>query len=378
MHKLLFVTTSKDIPTQDIVTHTADILGQVVTFQTTSSKEELYDLIVENNGCIAIIVDEFSENNFHIINELKNEEEFCYLPVILLSSKCRLETEELQKADTIINLTYSAKEIALQIASFIKYKLRIDNLQHKFSEMSELNAKKSIQLDLIKKFIPLTVWDTCEKLAENQHMVIEEEEKEISIIYADLESFTTMSENMTPSEIINTLNLLFDIITQIVYQNFGDVDKFIGDAFLAVFDSPDMAVLTALMIQSELEEINKKRHASSLPRLNFRLGLHHGKVIRGSVGGTLRFDNTLIGDPINTAQRLEGMSPPGGILASKEILGRINSVNFATIRYDNYFLKGKFKQIEAALLYDYYKSHKDILPILFKQRKQHEKSGEDT
>ena len=106
-------------------------------------------------------------------------------------------------------------------------------------------------------------------------------------------AFTTISEKIQPEEVIQMLNGIFNIVTQVVYQNFGDIDKFIGDAFLAVFRHPEMALLSAVAIQTSLKLYNDIREIDDMPVALFRMGINFGKVIRGSVGGTIRYDNTL-------------------------------------------------------------------------------------
>ncbi|HBI38008.1 MAG: hypothetical protein A2015_02420 [Spirochaetes bacterium GWF1_31_7] len=369
MYKVLYITEKNNSIIKDLQSEIEKILNIQLDLIQIINSDDIYDNLLSENQPAIVIFDETENNTIDIVKNLKKDESFSYLPILLLSDKYDYSNNFSCGIDAVVRKNISGEELAHQISTLIKYKIRIDSLNKNFSEMSERNATKSIQLDLIKKFIPLTVWDKCEDLANHQNMIIPEEEKELSFIYADLESFTSMSENLTPTEVINTLNLIFDIVTQIVYQNYGDIDKFIGDAFLAIFNSPDMALLSGIMIQSELERINNERISKKMFPLKLRMGIHYGRVVRGSVGGTLRYDNTLIGDPINTTQRLEGMSPSGGILASKNIIQKIASCTFENARFDKYFLKGKNKEIEAILLFDYYKSHQDIMETLFKYRK---------
>ncbi len=369
MYKVLYITEKNNSIINNLQFEIEKILNIELDLIQIINTDDIYDNLLSENQPAIVIFDETENNTIDIIKNLKQDESFSYLPILLLSDKYDYANNFSSGIDAVVRKNISGDELAHQISTLIKYKLKIDSLNKNFSEMSERNATKSIQLDLIKKFIPLTVWDKCEDLANHQNMIIPEEEKELSFIYADLESFTSMSENLTPTEVINTLNLIFDIVTQIVYQNYGDIDKFIGDAFLAIFNSPDMALLSGIMIQSELERINNERISKKMFPLKLRMGIHYGRVVRGSVGGTLRYDNTLIGDPINTTQRLEGMSPAGGILASKNIIQKIASCTFENARFDKYFLKGKNKEIEAILLFDYFKTHQDIMEILFKYRK---------
>ncbi|HOL56137.1 MAG TPA: adenylate/guanylate cyclase domain-containing protein [Spirochaetota bacterium] len=327
---------------------------------------------------ILLIIEEDIDGAEDSIRELKKDEAFKFMPIIIIINQDDIEKRKRYYSlsiDGIINRDFSVEEIVLICNSVIKHKIRLDQVLSQLGEVSEKNITKAIQLDLLRKFIPLTVWEKTEDLAEAQDFEIPEEEQELAIIFADLETFTTMAEKQTPKEVIQMLNGIFDIATQIIYQNFGDIDKFIGDAFLAVFKHPEMALLSAIMIQDEIVSYNENRRRNNQNTSNFRLGVHYGKVIRGSVGGTVRFDNTLIGDPINTAQRLESMSPAGGILASKDIILKVKSLKDFNIPYKNYNLKGKDREIEATLFYEYYKEHPEIKTILFKERIRIEKEA---
>ncbi len=328
-------------------------------------------LFSETTTTILLIFEENAEGLEDTIKELKKDESFKFMPIIVIMEKDDINNRKKYysfSVDGIITPDFSIEEIILLCNSLIKHKIRLDQVIYQLGEVSEKNITKAIQLDLLKKFIPLTVWEKTEDLAEAQDFEIPEEEQELAILFGDLQSFTTISEKLSPKKVIEMLNGIFDIATQIIYQNFGDIDKFIGDAFLAVFKHPEMALLSGIMIQDEIISYNENIKQNNQNISNFRLGIHYGKVIRGSVGGTVRFDNTLIGDPINTAQRLESMSPAGGILASKEIISKVEELKQFNIPYNTYTLKGKNRDIEATLFYDFYKRHPEIKNILFNKR----------
>lgn len=319
---------------------------------------------------ILLAISEKTEGLEDFIKELRSDEIFKLLPIFII---LRDETYEKKikyyslGVDNFILDNGNIKDFVFACRSAVENKIKMDDIANQLRDVTEKNITKSIQLDLIKKFLPLTVWEQCVKLAENQDFEIPEEEKEVAIIFADLEAFTTTSEHLPPSGVVAMLNEVFDITTQIIYQNCGDIDKFIGDAFLAVFDCAGDALLSAVLIQDAMDSFNRQRLSNDKLPINFRMGVHYGKVIRGSVGGTLRFDNTLIGDTINTAQRLESMSSPGEVLVSKALIDRVSFIKDMNLDFTNYELKGKNTRIDAFEFFLYHKKNPDILARLFKE-----------
>lgn len=376
MYNIVYIG-SNDIDIEKISSDLSRINDEDIKIIKEKELEQGINLLFSEIPTILLIIEDKINGAEESIKELKKDEAFKFMPVIVVLDKEDIEIRKKYysfSVDGIINSKISTEEITLICNSVIKHKIRLDQVIKQLGEVSEKNITKSIQLDLLKKFIPLTVWEKTEDLAEAQDFEIPEEEQELAIMFADLESFTTIAERLIPKDVIQMLNGIFDIVTQIIYQNFGDIDKFIGDAFLAVFKHPEMALLSGIMIQDEIDFYNKNRIANNQNVSTLRIGIHYGKVIRGSVGGTVRFDNTLIGDPINTAQRLESMSKAGGILASKDIVSKVKILQNLNIPYQRYVLKGKDKEIEATLFYDYYKENREIKDILFKERIKIEKS----
>jgi class 3 adenylate cyclase len=166
---------------------------------------------------------------------------------------------------------------------------------------------------------------------------------ELTIAFGDIREFTRMSQYLAPMDVILNLNSVFEIVTKVIYEHNGDIDKFIGDAFLAVFRNAREAVVAMVRVQKEMELLNSLRRDEQRPEILFRIGVHTGPIIRGNVGGNNRFDNTLIGDTVNTASRLENLSKAGDILISQTTMLKaeldIHPDNQARVR-----LKGKDRE----------------------------------
>jgi adenylate cyclase len=141
------------------------------------------------------------------------------------------------------------------------------------------------------------------------------EELETTVLFADLEGFTQLSESMPPQALIKLLNDYFSPMTQIIMAYQGTLDKYIGDAIMALWGAPvplpDHALRAcgaALEMEKTMTELQKDWQAQGLPPLGARLGLHSGSVVAGNVGSRERFNYTVLGDTVNLASRLEGVN----------------------------------------------------------------------
>ncbi len=137
----------------------------------------------------------------------------------------------------------------------------------------------------------------------------------VTVLFSDIRSFTSISEKMEPRALLDFLNEYFSGMVESVMQHHGVVDKFIGDAIMAVFgapvpqpDDPLHAVKAALEMRARLVKINEAFLARGLPEVRSGIGLHSGQVVAGNMGHAERMEYTVIGDAVNLASRLEGMT----------------------------------------------------------------------
>jgi adenylate cyclase len=137
----------------------------------------------------------------------------------------------------------------------------------------------------------------------------------VTILFSDIRSFTSISESMDPRALLDFLNEYFSGMVESVLHHHGVVDKFIGDAIMAVFGAPVPesadplnAIKAALEMRSRLEKINVSFKARGLPEIKSGIGLHSGQVVAGNIGHSDRMEYTVIGDAVNLASRLEGMT----------------------------------------------------------------------
>ena len=147
--------------------------------------------------------------------------------------------------------------------------------------------------------------------------------QEITVLFADVCGFTTMSAKAHPEQVVEMLNRLFSGLTELVFQNEGTLDKYIGDAIMALFGAPYVgeqdaanAVMTALEMRDSLGQLNEEFAELGFPRVNLSIGLNTGPATVGYIGSERRTDYTAIGDTVNLSARLQSAAQPGQILIS--------------------------------------------------------------
>jgi len=185
------------------------------------------------------------------------------------------------------------------------------------------------------------------------------EERLVTVLFSDIRNFTTISEHITPHEVVEMLNSYFDQVCEPILENGGMVDKFIGDAIMAVFgypmSNPDharLAVKTAFALTEKAEDFRNRKSnyfgEKGLGDFHIGIGLHTGPAVVGLIGSSKRFEFTAIGDTVNTASRLESATKELGwaIIASR---ATIEAAGLGVVigGQDKITVKGKKEHIEV-------------------------------
>ncbi len=181
-------------------------------------------------------------------------------------------------------------------------------------------------------------------------------ERSVTILFSDIRDYTKFSEGLKPSEVLRQLNLYFEPMVACVKENRGTLHKYIGDAIMAAWGDiavtslgPEKdtrnAVLSALMMRRKLRELNEERRAAGLIPLRIGIGLNYGDdVVAGLLGASSRSEFTVIGDAVNTASRLEGLTKEFHTdLAISESVRDLIGDDFLVRRLGLIVLKGKTK-----------------------------------
>ena len=172
-----------------------------------------------------------------------------------------------------------------------------------------------------------------------------------TILFLDVRGFTSASEKLSPQEVVSLLNAYFSIVVEAVARSGGAVNKFIGDAALCIWGAPRdaqdpelSAVRAALEIQAGAKALGEIRAAQGLVIVGLGIGINSGEVLAGNLGAKERLEYTVIGDVVNTAQRLESQAKAGEVLVSEEVYKAVAAHVLAEPR-EPVLLKGKAQPV---------------------------------
>ncbi|MBN1410674.1 MAG: adenylate/guanylate cyclase domain-containing protein, partial [Spirochaetales bacterium] len=176
--------------------------------------------------------------------------------------------------------------------------------QQKKSLATQIKLKNSFSRFVPREFLQFLNRDSIVDVRLGDQV-----QKSMTILFSDIRSFTSLSEKMSPQENFNFINSYFSRIAPIIRRYNGFIDKYIGDAIMAIFDGEtDKAVEAAIAIQNEIVDYNDHRRISDYEPIESGIGMHTGSLILGTVGGEERMDTTVISDVVNSASRLEGLT----------------------------------------------------------------------
>ena len=193
--------------------------------------------------------------------------------------------------------------------------------------------------------------EVVKELLKNQDdLVLDGEERELSILFSDIRRFTSMAEKMSPDNLCAFLNEYLTPMTEAVMERRGTVDKFIGDAIMAFWNAPldtpnhvFHACECALAMLHELDKLNNSWRKRGLPEVRIGVGIHSGVARVGNMGSRQRFDYTIMGDSVNLASRLEGLTRLYGvdILVSDAVYALVKENDFFFRKIDTVRASGK-------------------------------------
>ncbi len=211
-----------------------------------------------------------------------------------------------------------------QVLGSIIYKYKLEN------ELQQEIVKNQLIIDYIKTYSSKTTFKVARDLFEKNDLFFDnlfEAENLVGnrflyLIFLDVVGFTKFSENRDPKEVLQVLNNLFSPIIEIIYKYDGDLDKFIGDAIFSYFENPVDCYNAGLEILKLVDDPELNPH-----KIGIRMGMHCGYVAQANLGNYVRRDFTLIGDTVNTTQRLESAAKPNSILISEDFMRLLQLLN---------------------------------------------------
>ncbi len=226
------------------------------------------------------------------------------------------------------------------------FELQLEN-QRLIGRLQEQVAREEKIRRTFQRYVPESVVNQA--LALEEHQLLGGEEREISVLFCDIRGFTASVEHRSPRDVVAQLNEYFSAMADVVERHHGVVDKYIGDCIMAVWGAPTSdtdhaqnAARAALEMRARIATLNTAWTARGIAPLEVGFGIESGRVIAGNIGCATKMNYTVVGDPVNVAAYLEGLTrrAPGEILiggATHDLLaGRI-----ATEPFGNEQFKGR-------------------------------------
>jgi adenylate cyclase len=224
-------------------------------------------------------------------------------------------------------------------------------LTESFNRMARSLREKEMIKRAFTRYVAREVVE--EVLKDPEHPMLTGDRREVTVLFCDIRGFTTMSERLTPAQVVSVLNEFYTLMIETVFKHDGTLDKFLGDAVMAVFGAPiahpdhaERAVKTALDMRTAVAELGKRRRATGQEPFEVGIGVSLGEVVAGTVGTEERMEYTVIGDSVNVASRLQDRAKPGSILLSRRTWEAVRDMVDAK-SLGKMKVKGKEEEVEV-------------------------------
>ncbi|MCB0192941.1 MAG: GAF domain-containing protein [Anaerolineae bacterium] len=266
------------------------------------------------------------------------------------------------------NRLETLKLLSIHVALSLETAILHSSLESALEGQAELNNAYS-------RFVPREIIEFLGKDTIAQVELGDQIQQDMTVMFSDIRSFTAISEQMTPQENFNFINTYLSRVSPIIREHRGFIDKYIGDAVMALFPGvSDNAIMAAIAMQKEVSRYNKERQKKGEQPIKIGVGLHMGTVMLGTIGEAKRMDGTVISDAVNLAFRLEDLTKLYGapIVVSEQTLFNLDNPSRYNFRFlDKVKVKGKQVQVSVFEIFD--GSSDDIVALKLKTRTDFEK-----
>jgi len=267
--------------------------------------------------------------------------------------KCQFENPDKKKfcRECGAKLLLACPQCAAEILSSDKF---CGECGHKLSVPSEVVPKDlsfDKKLTKIQKYLPKGL---IEKILSQRNR-IEGERKQVTVMFCDMEGFTSLSEKLGPEEAYTIMDQIYEILIHKVHNYEGTVNEFTGDGIMALFgapialeDAPQRAIRSAYAIHRAMTKFSDKikQEKQNIPTIRMRIGIHTGPVVVGTLGNDLRVEFKAVGDTVNLASRIEGLAVPGSTYVSGDTF-KLTEGLFRFEALGEYAVKGKEEPVKA-------------------------------
>ncbi len=277
----------------------------------------------------------------------------------------KFESQVYNRDGDIIWISESARIVQDENGNVIYYQGFVEDITERKRAEAELERFTSELFELNQSFFRFVPHQFLQYLGKDSIVDVQlgdNVQQEMSVLFADIRDFTSLSEQMTPEDNFKFINAYLSHVEPAIAEYRGFVDKYIGDEIMALFSqSADDALRAGIRMLDLLAEYNKTRRRTDPTKPTYRppieigIGINTGKLMLGTVGGKSRMDGTVIGDAVNLASRLEGLTKNYGVslLISHYTFVRLNHINEYGIRLiDHVQVKGKLEMVSVFEVFD--------------------------
>ena len=281
-------------------------------------------------------------SGLEMIQMLRQDEELKGIPIVLLTAKAdedtRIDGVE-RGADAYLSKPFNDRELLAEVRNLLA-------LKENERKVAELNTY--LTESVLGRFLPPAL---VKRAAKGDLMLdLRPEPRMVTILFSDIIGFTQLSNTLRSRRISELLNEYLTEMTHAIFEHGGTVDKFMGDAILALFGAPEelspneqvkRAIAAARQMYRSLAKLNEKWHAQGITQtVQFRCGIHQGTAVVGMFGGAERADYTAIGPSVNIAARIQEAAEPSSILVSAAVADYLELEEDAIAKYSPLTLKG--------------------------------------
>ena len=316
--------------------------------------EEVFQIINQGFHPDLILLDLMMPKmtGYEVTRKLRQQFSANELPILMLTAKNQV-TDVIEGLETGAN-DYMAKPVAKnELLARIRTHLRLSNLSIAYS-----------------RFVPYEFLELLGKDSIIDVEVGDQTQQDMSVLFADIRNFTALSEQMTPADNFKFINAYLARMEPAIVENGGFIDKYIGDAIMALFpNGADAAVKAGIAMQHNLKTFNRDREATGDVPVKIGIGINSGLTMLGTVGGPNRMDGTAISDTVNLAARLESLTKKYGVplLISQQTWMRLENHNSYCLRLlDRAQVRGK---TQSVVIYEVFDAEPEAMRTLKHQLK---------
>ncbi|MEG4321086.1 MULTISPECIES: AAA family ATPase [unclassified Microcoleus] len=293
-----------------------------------------------------------------VLSDAANDPKFANSPYIKTHKPKSILCFPLQYQAKLVGIIYLENNLTTD--AFTPDRVELLNLLSSQAAISIENARLYNNLtelnQAFERFVPRQFLQFLDKESIVDVKLGDQVQQEMSVLFSDIRDFTTLSESMTPQDNFNFINAYLSRLEPAITANEGFIDKYIGDAIMALFSGEaDNAVKAGIDMLHRLAEYNQHRAASGYVPIKIGIGINTGSLILGTVGGKNRMDSTVISDAVNLASRIESLTKKYGVsmLISHETFYSLPDSNQYAIRLiDRVAVKGKSETVSIFEVFD--------------------------